>query len=336
MVSAGLNGFGRFGLHLLKYWLDRSKDANFRIQYINDDTLGIDDIHDMVVNDPYVTFNKYKVQVATDRLAILKPDGDKYEILVTHEPYEHVRWLGEPEIIFECSGKNTVASRCRCYLTGETRWVLISATSWDAPLTLIYGFNHEAFDQTREQIFSYGSCTVNGFVPFANELNDLFGIVNADVNVVHNVQSYRLTNTLIRKFCTLEASAPALLKFLSAENNFKVTYTVVPYTGVSAIDFRFRLASPTNREDILEKLSRSMLSGRLKNLYQFDEVDIGPERYCCTTFSIVFIKENLKLIGDNLYLQGYFDTENSVNRYYDLASYMIRTAPASQSPVRID
>ena len=36
---AGINGFGRFGLHLLKYWLDRASSSNFSIGYINDDTI---------------------------------------------------------------------------------------------------------------------------------------------------------------------------------------------------------------------------------------------------------------------------------------------------------
>ena len=37
----GINGFGRFGLHLLKYWLDRSSKSSFKIDYINDDYLDI-------------------------------------------------------------------------------------------------------------------------------------------------------------------------------------------------------------------------------------------------------------------------------------------------------
>ncbi len=326
MVSAGLNGFGRFGLHLLKYWIDRSKESKFRIDYINDDTLSTSDIFRAITSDAYVKFNKYKVQLVGDLLLIQKPDGEKYEIQITGLPYDGVPWLGEPYIVFECSGNNTVAQRCKSYLSGNTQFVLISATSWDAPLTLIYGFNHQEFDQTIERVFSYGSCTVNGFVPFANELNNLFGVLEADVNVIHNVQSYRLTNTLIRKFCTLEASGPSLLDFLSAERNFKVTYTVVPYTGVSSMDFRFRLQTPSSQEEILQTLLKSMSTGRLRNLYQFDELDLGPEKYSCSTYSVVFISENLRLIGDNLYLHGYFDNENSVNRYYDLVSYMVRGA----------
>ena len=38
-LTAGINGFGRFGLHLLKYWLDRADTTKFSVGFINDDTL---------------------------------------------------------------------------------------------------------------------------------------------------------------------------------------------------------------------------------------------------------------------------------------------------------
>ena len=44
MLSAGINGLGRFGLHLLKYWLDYRSEARFSIDYINDDYLTSDQI----------------------------------------------------------------------------------------------------------------------------------------------------------------------------------------------------------------------------------------------------------------------------------------------------
>ena len=58
----GINGFGRFGLHLIKYWLDRSSEAKFRIDFINDDFLTIDDACNMITRDMAVVFNKYKVK----------------------------------------------------------------------------------------------------------------------------------------------------------------------------------------------------------------------------------------------------------------------------------
>ena len=61
-VTTGINGFGRFGLHLLKYWLDRSHHADYTINYINDDFLDIHKIHEIIISDEAVNFKKYKVQ----------------------------------------------------------------------------------------------------------------------------------------------------------------------------------------------------------------------------------------------------------------------------------
>ena len=57
MISVGINGFGRFGLHLLKYWLDRNADTNFRIDFINDDTLDLNAVFQILANDTAVVFN---------------------------------------------------------------------------------------------------------------------------------------------------------------------------------------------------------------------------------------------------------------------------------------
>ena len=62
-LEAGINGFGRFGLHLLKYWLDRNNQSDFNILYINDDHLDINKVYDLIINDKYVKFNKYKITI---------------------------------------------------------------------------------------------------------------------------------------------------------------------------------------------------------------------------------------------------------------------------------
>ena len=60
--KAGINGFVRFGLHLIKYWLDRHEESDFTINYINDDTLTIDQAIEILYNDSIVIFNKYKIK----------------------------------------------------------------------------------------------------------------------------------------------------------------------------------------------------------------------------------------------------------------------------------
>ena len=34
------------------------------------------------------------------------------------------------------------------------------------------------------------------------------------------------------------------------------------------------------------------------------------------------LKKNIKVINNQIYLTAYFDNENSVNRFYDLANYL--------------
>ena len=60
----------------------------------------------------------------------------------------------------------------------------------------------------------------------------------------------------------------------------------------------------------------------LQHLYSFDETDIGPEVHNCSTYSASFIKAHVRVVNQSLYLHGYLDTENSVNRLYDLAQYV--------------
>ena len=322
MKEIAINGFGRFGLHLLKYWLDRNSTSNFNISYINDDFLDIKESHYLITNDKYVKFNKYKVQISGDYLTILEPNGNKHEIYYTNCAQKSIPWIGKPDIIFECSGKYTVAKKCSSYLKDNTKTVMISATSWDAEKTLVYGFNHKDYN-LKSRIISYGSCTVNAYVPFAAWIHKNYGIVDSDVNVIHNIQEYRMKDnyTLNRKFCTLEKSAKLLMDSIN-DDNFIVNYTVIPYTGVSMIDFRFKTKRLVDRATLINDIEEAINEGELKNLYGLDEIDIGPEIHNCTVFSTVFIKEGIKTLNGNLFFQGYFDNENSVNRFYDLADYI--------------
>lgn len=321
--TAGINGFGRFGLHLLKYWLDRKDLANFKISYINDDSLTIQDAFNIINNDAYVNFDRYKVILSSDEIIFLSRDGIRDAISYTNSQKEQIPWFGQPDIFLECSGKNTSSKDCQSYLIKNTKSVFISATSWDSK-NLIYGFNHQDLAEN-DRIVSYGSCTVNAYVPLANYLNKKYGVQESDANFVHNIPEYKLKNfnTLQRKFCTLEKSGPNLLGFIN-KDNFTVNYTVVPYDGVSMLDFRFKLQKDALKEDIVRDLEQAFLEGELKGLYGLEEKDKGPQAHKFTTNSAVFIKDNIRLLNNNLYLYGYFDNENSVNRYFDLVNYTSR------------
>lgn len=321
--SVGLNGFGRFGQHFLKYWLERDNILPFVVTSINDDFLSVEHAGQLLQDDEVLQFSQFHLETRKNTFRVRGSSGVLYTIPYTLAPYNDIPWLGEPSVFLECSGKYTDADGCRTLLRKNTHIVLISASSPNPDATLVYGFNHHNFDPKKHAVVSYGSCTVNAYVPLAHFMHTRYGVINSDVHVIHNVPAYKLStsNTLLRKPCTLEWSAKHLLPFLHVDN-FTVKYTTVPYTGVSMMDFRFCIKRDISSQEFLDNLKTAIHQGKLKELYGIEESDTGPQKHKFTPHSAVFIASSIQVLDKNVYLQAYFDNENSVNRYVDLLAFL--------------
>lgn len=328
MISAGINGFGRFALNLLWWWL-RDASASYRIAYINDENLTPADIVRIIKTDSLVHgFQKCKVVLLAGNIMLLQePNGRTEHIVLTTGSAEQASWLGAPDLFFECSGKRSVsATLCRPFLNGNTKAVIVSATCYDADATLIIGFNHESYEPRQHKVVSYGSCTVNPGVTLADFVNGVFGIDECAVNVIHNVQKHRLDagefRTIQRKFCTLESMGPKLLPFLT-KDNFTVKYTVVPWDGASTIDFAFRLKKSITRSEAIDALKQSIgKGGALDGLFGMVSEDTGPEVHIGSPYSAVIVESEIKLIGTTLHLFCYFYNEGSGSRMHELANHI--------------
>lgn len=322
LPSAGVNGCGRFGLHLLQYWVDNFANAKFTINYVNDDFLDLQKIKEIIEEDKYLKLRNY-TEFTDKALVVSLPSGVNHHIEYTNQSIESIPWLGKPGIFLECSGKYTQKKDWGRELVDNTQQIIISASSWTADQILVYGYNHQ--QHLDSSVVSYGSCTVNAYIPLAEVLNTKYGITDSDVNIIHNVPAYQLKSfdSLKRRTCTLESVAPYLLPFLNS-SNFKVNYTLVPYDGVSIIDYRFRLKNPVSREKFISFLEESINHGPLKNLYGISSVDNGPKEHKFSSNSAVLIKGSIEVKENNLYIQAYFDNENSVNRFFDLTNYLIK------------
>ncbi len=316
---AGINGFGRFGLHLLRYWSEQIDSARFSINYINDCRLSLADIEAILATDRYFSNHNYTFE--ENAILIHLKNGSTHRVEYTNDSDSDIAWVDNVELFFECSGQHTANDDARLFIGKRTRHVLVSATIGKPDFIAIYGYNHRELPRDRH-LLSYGSCTVNAYVPIAAMINDEFGVIDSDVNVIHNVPEYQLQNfdTLKRKACTLQAAAPMLLPFIH-NDNFLVNYTLVPYSNVSIMDFRFRLQNHKDR-DIKQALLQGISGGVLNDLYGVVQNDNGPEEHKFTTASAVLVESSIQLVGDNLYFQAYFDNENSVNRYFDIGNYL--------------
>jgi glyceraldehyde 3-phosphate dehydrogenase len=313
--NAIMNGFGRFGLHFLAYYLERAKDSRFSLLRINDESLSLENMLEMIKNDHYVKItDTWNVEVEGP-LITFKNEFETHQIEFQNlSLYEFA--ASHHGILLECSGKYTNTENFPDLFLLERTF--ISATSLNADSTILVGFNEDSFSENQKFI-SYGSCTVNAYVPLAYSLNREFGILNSDVNVIHNIPEYLLQRSpdiFERRSCTLSIMGPRLLNFLS-DDNFNVNYTIVPISGVSRIDLRFELERSFELNDIVKTVEKISNKTGLK-LYRFLEVDTGPDDSLLSIHSTEFLLSQSRKVGQTLYLSGYFDTENSVNRYYDL------------------
>lgn len=316
---ASLNGFGRFGLHFLNYYLERAENSSFYLKYINDEQLSVKQMIEIIKSDRYVRIlENYNISVEQNSIC-LRQDLKSIEIELSNMPI--LAFLKSKQgIFFECSGKYTNALNFP--KEGLLQRIYISATSVTGHNTLIVGFN-EANYRKSDKLISYGSCTVNAYVPLANTIHEQFGIIDSDVNIIHNVPEYKLheiPNYFERRECTLNFMGPKLLNFLTAKN-FNVNYTLVPISGVSRIDMRFRLKRDFTLQSLLTFIDQ-IRGPRGNKLYKVHDVDPGQYSALLSRFSAEIILEQSRKSGDNLYLSAYFDTENSVNRYYDLIEFI--------------
>ena len=106
--------------------------------------------------------------------------------------------------------------------------------------------------------------------------------------------------------------------------NFKVNYVLIPYTGVSSIDLRFSVKNKTTLENFIKHLKEDINAGDLKNIYGYSSEDSDANTFNLTKNSMEIIIPNITIKNHNIYIHGYFDNENSVNRFFDLSNYLIK------------
>ena len=321
MHSVGMNGVGRFGQHLLKNWLESDRINNISIDYIHDYNLHTRQIVELLLTDEYLSdfFKKNIVSHTHSSITFKKKSGSVHTIPCSTG--EIIPWVGIPKLHLETSGRHTDSTSTRNFITKNTKHVVISATAPEADKTLLFGFNHGQYS-VKDRVISYGSCTVNAYVCLANFINDNYGVVSSDANIIHNTPKHLWTSELISKRqCTLEEAAPRYLSFLNS-GNFAVNYTLIPFTGISVFDYRFELHKPVCIQEIITELKEATTSGSLHGLYDIEKHSKDANEYKFTKFSAVLFQKSIRVVGKNLYISAFFDNENSAIRYLDLVNFI--------------
>ncbi len=178
-LRVGISGFGRIGRLVVRSAVDRGVPLEF---------VAVNDITDAPTLAHLLKYDSVhgvwpKAGKAAD--GALEVAGRKIKVLAEKDP-SRLPWkdLGV-DAVLEATGKFTDRAGAAQHLAAGARNVLVSAPAKGGDLTFVIGVNDKAFDKSKHQVVSIGSCTTNCLAPVAKVLNDDFGIQRGFMTTIH-------------------------------------------------------------------------------------------------------------------------------------------------------
>jgi glyceraldehyde 3-phosphate dehydrogenase len=171
-MKVAINGFGRIGRNFFRS--AKRSGADFDMVAVNDltsaDTLAhllkYDSIHGRYDGDIEVVDGRFQVHSERDPADL--PWGE----------------LGV-DVVIESTGIFRSRDAASKHLQAGAKWVIVSAPSGDADISVVPGVNDDALDPTKHKVISNASCTTNCVAPMAKVLDDAFGIESGMFTTVH-------------------------------------------------------------------------------------------------------------------------------------------------------
>ena len=330
-IRVGINGFGRIGRQVLR----AAKQA------------GITDIDFVAVNDLTDTRTlahlfKYdsvhreyqgEVRAGADSITV---DGKEIKILAEKDPAK-LPWkaLGV-DIVLECTGRFTEASKAQAHITGGAKKVIISAPAKGEDITIVMGVNHTKYDPASHHIISNASCTTNCLVPMVKVVRDNFGFVRGSMVTIHSYTNDQSILDLPHKDLR-RARAAALSMIPTTTGAAKATSLVIPELKGKIDGIAIRVPTPdvsmTDLAVVVEKAVtveqinaafRKAADGELKGILKYTEEELVSADYIGNPHSCIFDSKCTNVVdGLLLKVSGWYDNEwGYASRCVDLLQYV--------------
>ncbi|CDI48436.1 type I glyceraldehyde-3-phosphate dehydrogenase [Clostridium tetani] len=181
MVKVAINGFGRIGRNVFKVLIEKYSNE-LEIVGINDLTDAKTLAHLLKYDSLYGKFNG-TVEAKENAIAI---NGKEIKIFAERDP-KNLPWKEEGvDIVLECTGLFTDATKAKAHIEAGAKKVIISAPAKNEDVTIVLGVNEEKYNSQEHNIISNASCTTNCLAPFAKVLDQEFGIVEGLMTTIHS------------------------------------------------------------------------------------------------------------------------------------------------------
>ena len=241
------------------------------------------------------------------------------------------------DLVIEASGQMKTSELLSEYLTQGVKQVVVTAPIKEPEiLNLVFGVNHELFDQEKPSIITASSCTTNCIAPAIKVIHEQFGIVHGSITTVHDITNTQVVldqghkdlrrarssgNNLIP---TTTGSAKAIAQiFPELEGKLNGHAIRVPLANASLTDCVFELNKKTNADEVNRALEQAA-AGSLKGILGFEEKPLVSTDYVGDSRSSVVDALSTMVVNDTqLKLYLWYDNEwGYSNRVIDLVEYI--------------
>ncbi len=331
-MKIAINGFGRIGRMVLRSFVEQ-KVSNIQIVAINDLGSLSDNAHLFKYDSIHGRFNG-DVTTSDDFLDV----GGAGMMKVLAEPNpENLPWAAMGvDVVLECSGRFTKRDAAAKHLTAGAKRVLVSAPCDGADITVVYGINHTAINESHH-IISNASCTTNCLAPIASVLHKSLGIEFGYMTTIHAYTGdQRLVDTLHSDQRRARAAAMSMIPSTTGaakavglvlpelKGKLDGTSMRVPVANVSVVDLKAVVSRDTNIDEVnhyMKEASQNELHGILdyvtENLVSID--------FNHTPFSSSFDATQTQVVSNRLVrVVSWYDNEwGFSNRMVDVVRYLV-------------
>ncbi|WP_368489848.1 type I glyceraldehyde-3-phosphate dehydrogenase [Clostridium sp. BJN0013] len=263
MTKIGINGFGRIGRNVFKA-LIKNYDDNLEVVGINDLTDANTLAHLLKYDSLYGKFQG-SLEAKEDSIIV---NGKKVKIFAQRDP-KNIDWssLGV-EIVIECTGLFTDATKASAHMGGQVKKILISAPAKNEDITIVMGVNEESYDSSKHNIISNASCTTNCLAPFAKVLHREFGIIKGLITTVHSYTGdQRLLDAPHKDMRRARAAIESMVP--TTTGAAKAVALVLPELKGKLNGFSLRVPTPTvSCTDLVAELSRDITADEVNEAFK--------------------------------------------------------------------
>jgi glyceraldehyde 3-phosphate dehydrogenase len=345
MTKIGINGFGRIGRLVFRAIAEQGLlGKEIEVVAVNDlvpaDNLAYLLKYDSTQGAFQGTVSSEKSGPGVEEDDTLVVNGSKIKCLAVREGPAALPWgeLGV-EIVLECTGLFTEASKARGHIEAGAKKVVISAPAKNEDVTVVMGVNHENYDPANHHIISNASCTTNCLAPVVHVLlKEGFGIEEGLMTTVHSYTATQKTvdgpsrkdwkggRAAAMNIIPSTTGAAKAVALVCPEVKGKLTGMAfrIPTPTVSVVDLTVKTTKATSYAEIKEIMKKASET-YLKGILAYTEDEVVSSDFIHDTHSSIFDGGSGIELNQNFFkLISWYDNEwGYSNRCVDLLKYII-------------